>query len=836
MKIGPPMRRGIPWTWLLLLACVLPLAKAAALDPTKILSSVTSPAPADTGEPTAIPTHDIPTRADADEQFAQDVLDRVGHSDDTGALESRIDALAGGVTTLARRMRDVDLSRMPSTRLESLQRNWRFYQRQLLQWQREAQHALDDHSADAAQLSARRATWEATRGRVQATVVAPALVERVDDVLAQIEAADRALADPLTRQLELGRRGNAVASSIEAGLRAVDAASKSFDFRLAVRDTVPLWEALGDPRYSADALSAARGAIGLERDFLRRYLDASRDRLLLQGGFALLLLPLLLWMRKRSRRLVAEDPSLASSTQALMRPVSAWLVLVLVATIVFQPDSPMLLHEAALLIAVIPVLRLLPRRIFELLGAWPYAVTALYVLQRLGFLFVAQPLWHRMHLLVVTLLSLGALAWIILHARRRKATSQMKPVDWAARLFGVLGLLALSVSAVSNLLGNVTLAELLTRGTLDSGYLGLVLFAGASVVGSIIRHVLARRGPPGLHAYTGHAGPLLETLARLIQYGAAAIWVLLTLNEFRVLRPILAWAGRVLAYPFGFGAISLTLGSILLFFAAVYLAFWIARTMRAILRDDVLGRMSLPRGVANSISTLTYYALVTIGLFIALAAAGFEVGQLAIVVGALGVGIGFGLQNVVNNFVSGLILMFERPIQPGDVVEITGTTGRVREIGMRATTLTTPEGADVVVPNGTLLSEKLINWTLRDTNRRIDVDVGIAYDSDPRQVLELLKQVAVETPGISRFPAPEVVLKSFGPSSLLIGIQAWTSEFATSATTRTELALRVHDTLRQAHIEIPLPQQDVHVRSLPDGMVAAPAGAPAPAAAQPAAT
>ena len=100
--------------------------------------------------------------------------------------------------------------------------------------------------------------------------------------------------------------------------------------------------------------------------------------------------------------------------------------------------------------------------------------------------------------------------------------------------------------------------------------------------------------------------------------------------------------------------------------------------------------------------------------------------------GALGVGIGFGLQNVVNNFVSGLILMFERPIQPGDVVEVSGTSGKVREIGMRATTLTTFEGADVIVPNGTLLSEKLINWTLSDMNRRIDVEVGVAYGSDPR--------------------------------------------------------------------------------------------------------
>ena len=825
------MQRGFPWTWLALLAVALPLADAAALDPKQIINSVTAPPPTEDSATTPLAPRDIPARADADEQFAKEVLERAERPDRTESLEVRIEALAGGVATLARRMRDVDVARMPAVRLESLQRNWHFYRRQLLDWQREAQAELDESSADAAELAARRVTWEATRREVEASAVAPALVRRVDDVLTQIEAADRALTGPLTRQLGLGRRGNAVGTSIDAGQRAVDAASTSFDFRLAVRDSAPLWDTLNDPRYSADAISAAQGAIELERDFLRRYLHASRDRLLLQGGFALAVLPVLLWMRSRSRRMVAEDPALALSTQALMRPISAWLVLVLVATIFFQADSPILLHEAALLIAVIPVLRLLPARIFWLLGAWPYAVTALYVLQRLGFLFVAQPLWHRVHLLVVTLLTLGALVWIILHARRRKASSQSKPVDRAARLFGLLGVTALAVSAVSNLLGNITLAELLTRATLDSGYVGLVLFAGASVVGSIIRHVLARRGTPKHAMSAGHAGPLLETVARLIQYAAAAIWVLLTLNEFRVLQPIFRWAKTVFAYPFGFGAISLTFGSVLLFFVSVYLAFWVARTMRAILRDDVLGRMSLPRGVANSVSTLTYYAMVTLGLLFALAAAGFEVGQLAIVVGALGVGIGFGLQNVVNNFVSGLILMFERPIQPGDVIEITGTSGTVREIGMRATTLTTGEGADVVVPNGTLLSEKLINWTLSDMNRRVDVDVPIAYGSDAVKAMDLLKSVAQETRGIAARPETIVVVTGLGPSSINIGIRAWTS-FGDWAAIRSNLTLRVVDALREAGIEIPFPQQDLRVRTLPDSITPARHDTPAPAPAE----
>ncbi len=811
------------WLWILPAALSLTSTGAAAVDPKQILSTVTGQSPA-VDAPLA--ARDIPARADADEQFAEDVLQRVAAPVVTEALGPQIEALAAGVTTLGRRMRKADLTRMPVIRLESLQRNWRFYRRQLEAWQREAQRQLDRDSDDAAQLAQRRVTWAATRKEAQSATISPALLERVNAVLARIEAADRALSAPLARQLEFSRRGNAVAGSIAAGLRAVDAASTSFDFRLAVRDSAPLWIAWRDPGFSADALSAAASAVELERDFLRRYLAASRDRLVVHAVFAVLLLPVLLWLRQRSRRLVAQNPDLRDSTQAMMRPVSAWLVLVLVATLFFQSDSPILLHEVALLIAVIPVLRLLPREIFEVLGPWPYAATGLYVLHRLGVLFVAQPLYHRVHLLAVTLLALAALVWIMLQARRRRPAPQATAFERAARVVGLVGIVGLAASVVANVFGNVTLAELLTRGTLNSAYLGLVLYAGATVLGSIARNFRVRRGAHSLHGFAERAAPLLETFARLIRHATLVLWILVTLNQFRVLRPVVSWARRVLNHPLGIGEISVTLGSVLLFLAAVYVAFWIARTMRTVLRDEILGRMALPRGVANSVATLTYYALVVIGVMIALAAAGFEVGQLAIIVGALGVGIGFGLQNVVNNFVSGLILMFERPIQPGDIVEITGTSGKVSAIGMRATTLTTAEGADVVVPNGTLLSEKLINWTLRDTSRRIDVDVGVAHGSDPRQVLELLKQVSLATPGILPNPAPETMLLRFGPNSLDFGIRAWTGDLATAGAVRSDLAVRVHDALKQAGIVIPVPQQDVHIRSVPDSLARGPANHP----------
>jgi small-conductance mechanosensitive channel len=222
----------------------------------------------------------------------------------------------------------------------------------------------------------------------------------------------------------------------------------------------------------------------------------------------------------------------------------------------------------------------------------------------------------------------------------------------------------------------------------------------------------------------------------------------------------------------------------------------------------------LPRGVDNSISTLSYYSLVLLGLLGSLAVVGFKASELALVFGALGVGIGFGLQNVVNNFVSGLILMFERPVQPGDVVEITGTAGTVRSIGMRATAITTFEGADVLVPNGTLVSDKLINWTLTNRNRRLDIAVGVAYGTDPGRMMDLLLAAARGTPGVASHPAPVALFVGFGTHSLDFAVRAWTNDFDNWVQIRSDLTVRVHDALIAASIVIPFPQRDLHLRTV----------------------
>jgi small-conductance mechanosensitive channel len=780
----------------------------------KVPTAEPSKAPPSADEIKPIPSKDIATRADEDERFAQAVEARTRQRSPAVKLRPELEELAQGTRRLAKRFAPTEVDRLLPARLDSLERYWNFYDRRLGTWRADLQASLSRYSDDAAELSRRRAAWEATRNAADSTSLSASLRQRVDVVLTELNEADAALSRPLDQLLALSTAGNSLQATIDLAKRSVAAANKAFDRRLLVVDSPSLPQIWRDRKVAENPLANTAGDLSVTSEFVLDYFRHSTHRLRLHAIFAFVALPVLIWLWVRARRLVSTDPELRESAQVLMRPISAWLVLVLLATLLFESDGPLALHETALFLALIPVLRLLPREVFRVLGGWPYLATGLYLLYRIGFgLLLGQPLWMRVHLLVMSALALVAMVWLLLV--RRPPTGQ--PVGWQLRTVRFIGwavVAALLVAIASNFVGNLSLAVLLTSGAIESAYLGLALYAGASVISAMLRLLLARKSVSRFKVVTQHSGPLLEGIAKLVKWIAALVWVTATLHQFRAATPVTNWLKAVLNHPLEAGNVSVTLGSILLFVFSVYLAFWLARTIRVVLAEDVLANMALPRGVANSISSLSYYALIVLGLLVALAVAGFHVSELAIVLGALGVGIGLGLQDVVKNFVSGLILMFERPIQPGDIVEVSGTSGKIREIGMRATTLTTFEGADVVVPNGTLLSEKLINWTLSDMNRRIDVNVGVAYGTDPRRVLEILMDVARATPGVASTPEPFVVFTGFGPSSLDFGVRAWTNDFNTWVATRSDLTLRVHDALRDAGIEIPFSQHDLHLRSV----------------------
>jgi small-conductance mechanosensitive channel len=299
-----------------------------------------------------------------------------------------------------------------------------------------------------------------------------------------------------------------------------------------------------------------------------------------------------------------------------------------------------------------------------------------------------------------------------------------------------------------------------------------------------------------------------------------SVWLWATLRLVRLWSPVVDWMKATLATSLTFGSVTIEAGGVLAFIAVLVITTFVSRILRVLLEEDVLSRTKLPHGLPGTISTVAHYAIITLGFLLAMAAAGIELNRLVVLAGALGVGIGFGLQDIVRNFVSGLILAFERPFGIGDVIEVGTLMGKVRRIGARSSTIRTFDGADVIVPNSNLVSDQVINWTLTDSNRRLTISVGVAYESDPERVLEVLREVADGHPEVSRYPEPMTLFRGFGDSALEFELRFWISDVEWTLRTASAMTNAVHDALKVAGITIPFPQRDLHLRTVAaDGQV-----------------
>lgn len=233
---------------------------------------------------------------------------------------------------------------------------------------------------------------------------------------------------------------------------------------------------------------------------------------------------------------------------------------------------------------------------------------------------------------------------------------------------------------------------------------------------------------------------------------------------------------------------------------------WVARS---------LGRVSdVDKSIHQSIATIVRYVVIAVGVIIIVQSAGIDLSALTLLAGAAGVGIGFGLQNIINNFVSGLIILFERPIKIGDRVDVGTVHGDVVNISARSTTIITNDNIAIIVPNSEFISSKVTNWSYQDRKVRFDIPVGVSYSSDLDVVTRLLIEVANHHDGVLATPKPTVLFEEFGDSSLNFTLQVWTRQYATvPRVLRSELNYAIARSFKQNNIEIPFPQRDLHVRS-----------------------
>lgn len=244
------------------------------------------------------------------------------------------------------------------------------------------------------------------------------------------------------------------------------------------------------------------------------------------------------------------------------------------------------------------------------------------------------------------------------------------------------------------------------------------------------------------------------------------------------------------------------------------LLIYITGKLKTIFVKQILVKYTTDIGVSQSIGTIVQYLIIVFGAFIIIQNIGINLGSLNVLAGALGVGIGFGLQNIANNFISGLIILFERPIKVGDRIEVGSISGDVIKVAPRATTLTTNDNISIIIPNSEFINKQVINWSHNDRSVRLHIPVGVSYNEDPAQIKSILEDVANEQTSVLKKPAPQVLFTEYGDSSLNFDLMIWTSHYISRPIIlKSELYYAIFEKFKEHDIEIPFPQRDVHVRS-----------------------
>jgi small-conductance mechanosensitive channel len=316
---------------------------------------------------------------------------------------------------------------------------------------------------------------------------------------------------------------------------------------------------------------------------------------------------------------------------------------------------------------------------------------------------------------------------------------------------------------------------------------------------------------------------LIGLLLSLVAFGAFAKWFAPELGEagtrfYQVFtHPLLTMGGQPITAFF--------LMKVATFVVALLL---LCHFTMILLERRILTYTPLEEGQRYAVARVTSYLIFILGMIVGLQSLGVNLNSLVVVGGALGIGVGLGLQGIVSNFVAGLVLLLEQPLKLGDRVEVGGTFGDVVRLRGRSTWIQTNDNVVIIVPNSEFINQRVINWTANDRQVRISLPVGVGYDSDPKTVRELLSQIAMRHPDVLPEPAPEIIFLDFGDSSLDFELRVWTiRQVQTPQRLKSDLYFAIFDTFREKGIEIPFPQRDLHLKSIsPQAIPAASKAAP----------
>ena len=756
-----------------------------------------SPVPKATPEPTPIPLADVL----AEMQATTTTLEEIDSSAarvlaNTDSIVARLWQLNGELNP--RLAEDTKLlSTHPSLDvLYRIKLTWEDFSRNLSVLARELTQQATSLEQELAELDRLTKTWNTTLEVAKQSNVPVQSLQNALDSIAQRRASVEATR---ARVLTLLGQISDEETRIRRTLSAVEQSQIQALRDLLVRDSPPIWR--------------IEGGLGSEwqkrssNTFVSQWKAAAAFSKRLPFSFVIhaLVVVLIAWIVQRSRHgmreLARAKPDLQRALPILDLPVSTAFVLSVLSSPFIYPQAPRLLQAVLGSVALIPTMAILRRLLDRSLAPILYWLVIMYFVDQLKLLLASLPELARLLFLMQMLGGSLFLIWLLRSGHLNRTTAGMSArLMKAMRVIALLGVVLLPAAAFADVFGYVDLGYLIGMIFLRNVYIAALLYTVVRILEGLIIIALEMQPLASLRVVSLHRELLKQRSSVVLQFLAVFFWLHLLLGFFGLVAPVMTGLRAALTASLTIGSLSISLGSVLAFLLAIWASVLVSRFVRFVLEEDVYGHLALERGIPYAISTMLHYAILLLGFFLALGALGIDLTKITILAGAFSVGVGFGLQNVINNFVSGLILLFERPINIGDIIEVGGNIGEVRRIGIRASIIRTTNGSEVIVPNGLLISGQVTNWTLSDRGRAVEVSVSVAASADLHHVADLLKRIATDHPDVAKEPPPQVHVVSITATAAAFQVRVWTERNEAWAQVRSDLSVAINETLAREKI------------------------------------
>ena len=704
---------------------------------------------------------------------------------------------------------DRTLSKRSIRAIQKTRSDWKVYKSKLDEWAQLYRQRIAIYDEKRKELEAYSALWSETHINANTKSAPEVIQNHIANVIISIEELRTQAKRNYDLLLTDDNSISTMNSKIDERIDLLKAAENEMTNNVFYKDRLPLFEAIGTEPFSpVQFVKGIATNLSEKSNEFKIYVQNHPKEKIIILIASLLIIGFIgyFYMLYRKQTLFVE--SISRKRKAfffITRPVSTAILLIALVQVGVYAEQPQSVKDMIIFIIFIPVMRIILLVLDSRVRPYLFSYFFLIFLDLLQRNALNDFLDDR--LLLITI-DLGMIALIVLFIRNR-VTESLK-MDFLKNLFYKtlpIMVLLLVVSIIANINGMAYLSERITHGLFVAIQSSIIFYALTIILSGYVIILLRRRIAIVSDLLNKYADKIERNVTLFIKLFMVLWWLKILVRTLGFESQFNTLITETMEQSWVVGTTTISVHA-LVSFVFILLATWIlARVVQLLLEVELFSRVHFSRGVPTAIATVSNYIIIISGLLIAISSLGVTTQQLALVFGALGVGIGFGLRNIIANFISGILMVFERPIQIGDTIEVDNTMGKVMHIGTRASSIKTFDGSEVIVPNERFISSKIINWTLSDERRRKELHIKVAFDSDIQTVLDIMREVALAHKSVLKDPEPLAAFQGFGDYYLEFKLYYWLSDNLIVA--QSDVAIGVYKRLKEAKIATPLPIQEL---------------------------